>query len=331
MVNFLGVIAVSLCWGLGGPLSWYATQSLSPMAAAFGRCGFAFLGLSPFFLLYGKKIFKALDQTGRNLLVLSGLVLGLHFFLFVAGVAYASLSTAVMLVAVEPVLVLCVGVVWFKEKLTLGSAIGILFCVFGIGVISVLPYLLDGVGTEHTNSSNDTFKRAIGDACTVAAVLGYAVYYGLNRAFRSKESRLTHLFHHVNSNRKSLVSSFSLASVIYFFAAFSSGLLFLFTHQISPMLSDNVYVATSAIDFRTWLAVFGMAFIPTILGHTLNQVVSRRAHPVWVSLMSPGETLMALMIGYVFLGQSLRVYDLWGGLLILFGVGFTLHSEMKNH
>jgi drug/metabolite transporter (DMT)-like permease len=69
--------------------------------------------------------------------------------------------------------------------------------------------------------------------------------------------------------------------------------------------------------------------IPTIGGHTLSQIVSRRAHPIWVSLMSPGETLMSLLIGFLFLGQNLGIHELLGGTLILAGAGCAIAGEKK--
>jgi drug/metabolite transporter (DMT)-like permease len=211
-----------------------------------------------------------------------------------------------MLVAVEPVLILSVGVIAFKEKLTPESIIAIIFCVLGIAVISILPHLTDLKGTSPS--------RGLGDFAAVAAILTYALYYGLNRSFKKEEATLSTLI------PSPLKRGFTLASIIYFFAAIITGLLMLFLSPYEP----RPELAPSS---GTFFGLLALGFIPTILGHTLSQIVSRRAHPIWVSLMSPGETLMSLVIGVLFLNQALSSFELWGGFLIAIGVGIAIYGE----
>ena len=308
-LNLLGVLTVSLAWGLGGPASFYVTRSLTSSQATFGRCGIAFLGLLPFLLKGGKKLIHHLSPRGRFLILASGITLGVHFYCFVSGVAYASLSTAVMLVAVEPVLILSVGVIAFKEKLTLQSIIAIGLCVVGISIMSILPHLTDLHGT--------TPARGLGDFAAVAAILTYALYYGLNRSFKQEETSLSTLI------PGPLQRGFTLASLIYFFAAVTTGILMLLFSSLEP-------IPEHPPSPKTFLGLIALGFIPTILGHTLSQIVSRRAHPIWVSLMSPGETLMSLLIGVLFLNQSLSSFELWGGLLIALGVGIAIYGEAQS-
>ena len=48
---------------------------------------------------------------------------------------------------------------------------------------------------------------------------------------------------------------------------------------------------------RTWLYVFLLGIIPTMIGHTLVQRSARRVHPSVVALISPGETVGSIGIG----------------------------------
>ncbi len=309
LLNLLGVLAVSLSWGLGGPLCWLATRQMSVADVTVGRCFFAFLGLVPFFVRDGRSILASLPRKAFVLLVITGLVLGVHFYLFIGGVAYASLATAVTLVAVEPALILLVGVVGFGERLRLESLFGIVLCIAGIFVISVLPHLGEA-------ANRDASPRLYGDICAVAAVVAYATYYGLNRAFRKYETVLPRAI-------SGLRRSFGLAAIIYFFATLSSGALVIVSH-----VRDRTPFVLP--DGRSLLALIAMGLIPTLLGHTLSQVVSRKAHPIWVSLMSPGETVFALLIGALFLNQTMGRYEASGSILILFGVLLAAYSETKT-
>jgi drug/metabolite transporter (DMT)-like permease len=310
--SLLGVLLVSLCWGLGGPLSFAAVQNLSPAGATFGRCAFAFFGLIPFLLLDGPRLLRTLSGKGLALLFASGTLLGVHFYFFIAGVAYASLATAVMIVAVEPVLILVVGVIGFQERLTRPSIFGIFFCVLGVLLISALPRFLSGSdGVAPVASST----RGFGDLCAVLAVLTYAIYYALNRALKPEELRLS-------LPGGPLRRGFALASIIYFFASLSSGALVLLTENGSRGLSFSM-------EPGVWGALIAMGLIPTLLGHSLSQILSRITHPVWISLMSPGETLMSLLIGRLFLSQVPGLPEAVGGSLIGIGVLITLRGEFK--
>jgi drug/metabolite transporter (DMT)-like permease len=307
--HFLGVLFVSLCWGMGGPVCFFVTQTLSAAETTFGRCAFAFLGLSPFFFTNGIKGFMALSTRGKALLASSGTLLGIHFYFFVSGIAHASLATAVTLVAVEPVLILAVGVLGFKERLTRSSKIGVFSCLVGMVLISVLPHLI-------SHSQEVTHDRTFGDVCAVLAVLTYALYYGLNRSLKPEEDRLP-------GAPSPLIRGFGFASVLYLFAAISSGSICYLTQFKTPFTHP-------APGHSVWLALIALGFIPTILGHTLNQILSRVANPVWISLMSPGETLISISIGWILLNQTLRPFDALGGMFILAGVLITLRGELKT-
>jgi drug/metabolite transporter (DMT)-like permease len=309
-INLLLVFTVSLAWGFGGPASFFVTRSLTSSQATFGRCGIAFLGLLPFLFRYGLDLFRHLSRKGRILLASSGLTLGIHFYFFVSGVAYASLSTAVMLVAVEPVLILTVGALVFREKITLESLVAILFSICGIGVISILPHL-------STLSGAPAQGRGFGDFSAVAAILTYALYYALNRSLKAEEQALSKVV------AGPLTRGFGLASILYSFAAGITGFITLLVHSSEP-------VPEHAPGTATWIGWIALGFIPTIVGHTLSQIASRRAHPIWISLMSPGETLMSLFIGVLFLNQRMTPHELAGGALIAIGVAIAIHGESKS-
>ncbi|MGE4231758.1 MAG: DMT family transporter [Bacteriovoracia bacterium] len=302
VLSLIGVVAVSFCWGIGGPLCFITTQSLPVEQAAWARCFIAFLGLTPFFISGGLKIFISLPRKAKSLLVLSGVTLGVHFYCFMAGVAHSSLATTVTLVAVEPVLILLVGWLIFKEHLKQSSILGICLCVCGIFITAVLPHIL--------NKNFKSSSRTYGDICAVLAVLSYGIYYAFNRGFRKYNHNPT------------LHRSFSLASIIYLFSAISSGIVAAFAYAKG--------IQFQMPSLRVFGALVAVGFIPTILGHTLNQIVSRAANPVWISLMSPGETLTALLLGFVFLGQGISNFDLAGGAFILSGVFISAYSEMKS-
>ena len=67
------------------------------------------------------------------------------------------------------------------------------------------------------------------------------------------------------------------------------------------------------------LAILGLALIPTLIGHTLVQRVARRAPPVLVALVSPGETVGSLAIGALLLHTAPTPREGIGCALVLAG------------
>jgi len=66
-------------------------------------------------------------------------------------------------------------------------------------------------------------------------------------------------------------------------------------------------------------AVLGLALIPTLIGHTLTQLLARRARPVLVALVSPGETIGSLAIGAFLMRTPPTQREGIGALFILAG------------
>jgi drug/metabolite transporter (DMT)-like permease len=80
----------------------------------------------------------------------------------------------------------------------------------------------------------------------------------------------------------------------------------------------------SELPPRSFLAIAGIAFIPTIIGHTSVQAAARTLPPAIVSLVSPGETLGGLLVAAIFLHEIPKPQELVGAALILSGVLFAI-------
>lgn len=77
----------------------------------------------------------------------------------------------------------------------------------------------------------------------------------------------------------------------------------------------------------SWAAMVGLGLVPTICGHTLVQLAARRLPPATVGLVSPGETLFALLIGIAVLGLWPQPHELVGCAMILAGIIIALRSH----
>ncbi len=141
--------------------------------------------------------------------------------------------------------------------------------------------------------SNQGEHSLLGDA----AVFGAVVLYGLYVALMGKVAGLG--IRHA-------------AVVVYASAAL--------TMAVGVAYTQPWQAATWPLPLRSWLAMAGLGLIPTICGHTLVQAAARRLSPAIVGLVSPGETLFALLIGIAVLGIWPRPHELVGCALILAGI-----------
>lgn len=88
--------------------------------------------------------------------------------------------------------------------------------------------------------------------------------------------------------------------------------------------SAGAFSNVHELQLRSFLAIAGIAIIPTIIGHTSVQAAARWLPPAIVSLVSPGETLGGLLVAAVFLKEIPKPQECVGAALILSGVLFAI-------
>lgn len=84
-------------------------------------------------------------------------------------------------------------------------------------------------------------------------------------------------------------------------------------------LAIPLVLASPAPSRGSLAAVLALAFVPTLIGHTLVQRAARNVPPVIVALVSPGETLGALAIGAIVMGTLPTLREAVGAALVLAG------------
>lgn len=131
--------------------------------------------------------------------------------------------------------------------------------------------------------------RIVGDVMVLASVALYGAYVAFARALRDA------------------LPPWTYAMAVY---AVASASLSLGACAFEPMPASGA---------RAWLAVVGLALIPTIVGHTLVQRAARVAPPAMVALVSPGETAGAIAIGAVALSAVPSGREAVGAAIVVVG------------
>jgi len=166
-------------------VSWAAIliklTGAEPLPTAFYRMAIASL-----FLLFPalpklRWSLKTLTSHEKLLLLFSGLALGFHFASWVTSLFYTTISNSVLIVATQPVFVLVMEVIFFKQAIRARAVIGMIIAVLGIAVISQGDFSL---GREYI----------IGDILALMGAIFAAIYLIIGRKLRTKLDNISYIF-----------------------------------------------------------------------------------------------------------------------------------------
>lgn len=158
--------------------------------------------------------------------------------------------------------------------------------------------LLATVGAAVMASAAGTGEHQImGDLLVLAAVALYGLYVATARSL------------------KDALPPRQAGALIYATAAVTIGL------ALVPL---GALEGATALPWSSFFAIFALAVIPTIIGHTSVQAAARHISPAIVALVSPGETLGGLLIGAALLGAVPTWREIAGAVVILAGCTITV-------
>ena len=152
-----------------------------PIPAAFYRMAIASVILAGPAIRNFKSSHRLLDFKEKLLMVISGLVLGLHFATWVTSLFYTTISNSVILVATQPIWVLFMERLFFKTKITFTAVTGTFIALAGMILIAHGDFDL---GREFI----------IGDLLALAGALFAGIYLIIGRRLRTKLNNVNYIF-----------------------------------------------------------------------------------------------------------------------------------------
>ncbi|HTN89075.1 MAG TPA: DMT family transporter [Sorangium sp.] len=272
------VVLASLAFAASGPLARYA-RPVHPLFIAFGRVALAAAALSLLDLRSLARSVVALSLRQRAAVLCAGLLLAVHFALFLWGLDRTSLASALSLISLEPLAVVLCAWVFFRVRPTRIEQAGVLLATAGALIIA------RGAGAgDH---------RLSGDLMVVGATLVYGLYVSFARALRDA------------------LPARSYAALVYASAA-------LFLAAALPA-APGALEGVAPPPAHAVVAIVALALVPTLIGHTAVQAAARRMSPAIVALVSPGETLGGIVIGALWLDAIPTPVEIAGAAVILVG------------
>ncbi len=134
----------------------------------------------------------------------------------------------------------------------------------------------------------------LGDLLALAGGLAMAGYFLCSRAAQSELA-----FRHY------LGIAYGIAAAVLFAAVALTG------------------TPASGFDPRTWWALAAMAAVSQLIGHSGYNWSLRHLDPLFVAVVSVGEPVLAALLGWWLLGESVDARTVAGGLLILAGIALA--------
>ncbi|MEM0466829.1 MAG: DMT family transporter [Candidatus Thermoplasmatota archaeon] len=267
------------------------TCTAHPLSISFYRILFTTILVLPFvvFRKKNRKEIRTLPLPKILFMILIGIILALHFALWITSLTQTSVASSVILVTAHPMIVAPIAHYLLKERLAKINILGIVLSVSGVIILVSENY--------YTTTTLDSLEG------NILAMLG-GVAAGLY-ILGGRKTRNT-------------VSIFSYAAIVY-----ASATTTLFCICI---LLQAPIIGLSATDYGL---IFLMALISGIFGHTLYNWSLKYIRASIASVMLLGEpigsTLLAFAIPWI--KQQPPQFSLIGGSLILVGIYLTARVQ----
>ena len=271
------------------------SEGVSPLSISFYRLLFTFLLICPVVLLRKKFRDELRGLSRSNFLIMAGIgiILALHFALWIASLDFTSVASSVILVTAHPVLVAPVAHYFLKEKLSLINIGGICLSLFGVAILVLGNYDLGPLTIDSLQGN-------------ILAILG-GVAAGL----------------YILGGRK-MRKTVSVAS--YAFVVYAVGAIVLLIICLSFSAS---IINLSSKDYGI---IFLMAIVSGIFGHTLYNWSLGHIRASIASIVLLGEpigsTLLAIAMPWI--PQVPSKYTVLGGAIILLGIYLTSRKKEES-
>ena len=267
---------------------------MSSVNIAAGRMAFAALILLPFALSQGRADIRQLKRREIRLGLIAGAFLAIHFVAWFSSLEYTSVASSVALVTTNPLWVALASVLFFREKLSPLTIIGLALTVSG----SLLITLSDSSGGFGKNP-------LFGDALALLGAVAVSVYFLIGRELRRRLNTLPYI------------------SLVYTSAA----AMLLLIATVSELLRGGNLGAIVAVPALGWLLLLGLAIGPQLLGHTSFNWALRYLSATFVAVAILGEPIGSALLALFFFNERFQLLQLAGFAVLLVGIAVAARAE----
>ncbi len=265
----LAIVAIST----GAPFAHWAAPT-SPLVIAALRPALAAVLL----VIAGRRQLAALRVN--RYVVLSGIMLAVHFGSWIASLSLTSTAASVALVCTNPIFAAAFGTL-LGDRVTRRELVGIAIAAAGCAVLAGGDWSVGG-------------SALAGDGLALVGAASGAAYLVLGRRLRATVPLLPYL------------------GTVNGIAAVALGVAALIAWQIDPRFI--------APDGRALVACAGAALIASFIGHSLLNAAVRVTPTHLVALAVLGEPIGSSLITWAAFGEQPPIHAVLGGAIVLAGI-----------
>lgn len=222
----------------------------------------------------------------------AGVFLALHFATWISSLSYTSITASTTLVATNPLWVTLFSWLWFKEKPSVVTTIGIGIAVFGAIAI----------GFSNTEVQTAASQPLLGNTLALMGACAASLYLLWGREAQRR----------------------GLSIGVYITIAYTTAAVVLLP---LPLIFGSSYTGYPS---NFYLCVFLMALFPQLIGHTSFNWAMRSISPTLVSLVILFEPIVSSLLGYLIYQEVPGVLEFVGAGVLLVGVALAIVGSRRG-
>lgn len=258
-------------------------EGISSLVIAAARLTLATLILTPLMLRNHRQDLRVLTRRDYLLLGGAGVVLALHFILWITSLEMTSVLISVVLVSTSPLWAALLEFVFLRSRLTTLALIGLLLAITG-GIII-------GVPTDQSGPVSFGSNPVLGSLFALGGALAVAIYLVIGRTVRPKLPLIPYIW------------------LVYGIAAIFALLVVLIAR--APVAGFSV---------QGYLLLLAVAIFPQLLGHSSFNYALKHLSATFVGVASQLEPVSSAFLAFIVFRELPTSVQLAGSVIIVLGV-----------
>ncbi|WP_461206723.1 DMT family transporter [Clostridium sp. DL1XJH146] len=289
---YMGLLFAAFIWGINPTIMKIGLIYMSNISYNFIRMLVALL-VSIIILIISKR-YKRMEMRDIGKIFLITLF---GFFLFqiflIWGVSKTTAGNTSIIMATLPVYVIIINYIFKIEKINKKIVLGIFLSILGVVLIVLAS------GANLSISKND----ALGIVIISISQLAYAIYTVFSKTLVKKYSNYQVIF---------MVILFT--TIFYSFAS----------------LKEISNIDWSGLPLIAWLSIVGSGIFAMFVGNVIWVWAVNRIGSSKTSLFTNLQPVISIISGYFILGETFRIGQIFGGIIVLYGVYITRDNKKSE-
>ena len=224
------------------------------------------------------KIDREILRSNLIILLISGMLLGLNWILLFQAMKYTTIANATLSYYFAPVFIVVFSTIILKEKISFKN----LLCLLG----AILGLFLILKSTDSQAIGN--YNHVKGIMYGLSGALLYATIVMLNKTIKGL------------SGFQATLIQLSIAAIV-----------------LIPMVFGKGLMGFQGMDMKTWILILILGVVHTGIAYLLYFPSIKDVEGGSIAILSYLDPIVAILISFLFLGESMGISQILGAILIL--------------